>query len=422
MDSPDGLIERRILDVAIERMADEPVILLEGPRSVGKSTALQAIARRLNGEIIDLDDIATRDVVLADPATMVGGHGLVCIDEYQRAPLVLDAIKAELNRSSRPGRFVLTGSARHESLPTTAQALTGRLHRLTVYPLAQTEIAGVPAGLLSGLFGAPASTIAGDASTTTREDYTNRIVRGGFPLALTRASAASRHRWFDDYVRLTLERDVRELSRVRQARALPSVLERLAGQTAQILNISSVAERTGLDVNTARDYIRLLQAVFLVQLLPAWGKTLTSRSASTPKVHVLDSGVAARLLRLTPEKLARRDATALTEFGHLLKTFVVGELLKEASWLDGINGAGHWRTYDGAEVDLVVERDDGAVVAFEVKAAARASLEDFRALKKLRDTVGDAFVAGVVLYTGVRGYTYDDRLHVLPVDRLWTAR
>ena len=422
MDSPDGLIERRILDVAIERMADEPVILLEGPRSVGKSTALQAIARRLNGEIIDLDDIATRDVVLADPATMVGGHGLVCIDEYQRAPLVLDAIKAELNRSSRPGRFVLTGSARHESLPTTAQALTGRLHRLTVYPLAQTEIAGVPAGLLSGLFGAPASTIAGDASTTTREDYTNRIVRGGFPLALTRASAASRHRWFDDYVRLTLERDVRELSRVRQARALPSVLERLAGQTAQILNISSVAERTGLDVNTARDYIRLLQAVFLVQLLPAWGKTLTSRSASTPKVHVLDSGVAARLLRLTPEKLARRDATALTEFGHLLKTFVVGELLKEASWLDGINGAGHWRTYDGAEVDLVVERDDGAVVAFEVKAAARASAEDFRALKQLRDTVGDAFVAGVVLYTGVRGYTYDDRLHVLPVDRLWTAR
>ena len=422
MDSPDGLIERRILDVAIERMADEPVILLEGPRSVGKSTALQAIARRLNGEIIDLDDIATRDVVLADPATMVGGHGLVCIDEYQRAPLVLDAIKAELNRSSRPGRFVLTGSARHESLPTTAQALTGRLHRLTVYPLAQTEIAGVPAGLLSGLFGAPASTIAGDASTTTREDYTNRIVRGGFPLALTRASAASRHRWFDDYVRLTLERDVRELSRVRQARALPSVLERLAGQTAQILNISSVAERTGLDVNTARDYIRLLQAVFLVQLLPAWGKTLTSRSASTPKVHVLDSGVAARLLRLTPEKLARRDATSLTEFGHLLETFVVGELLKEASWLDGINGAGHWRTYDGAEVDLVVERDDGAVVAFEVKAAARASAEDFRALKKLRDTVGDAFVAGVVLYTGVRGYTYDDRLHVLPVDRLWTAR
>jgi len=422
MDSPDGLIERRILDVAIERMADEPVILLEGPRSVGKSTALQAIARRLNGEIIDLDDIATRDVVLADPATMVGGHGLVCIDEYQRAPLVLDAIKAELNRSSRPGRFVLTGSARHESLPTTAQALTGRLHRLTVYPLAQTEIAGVPAGLLSGLFGAPASTIAGDASTTTREDYTNRIVRGGFPLALTRASAASRHRWFDDYVRLTLERDVRELSRVRQARALPSVLERLAGQTAQILNISSVAERTGLDVNTARDYIRLLQAVFLVQLLPAWGKTLTSRSASTPKVHVLDSGVAARLLRLTPEKLARRDATSLTEFGHLLETFVVGELLKEASWLDGINGAGHWRTYDGAEVDLVVERDDGAVVAFEVKAAARASAEDFRALKQLRDTVGDAFVAGVVLYTGERGYTYDDRLHVLPVDRLWTAR
>ena len=261
----------------------------------------------------------------------------------------------------------------------------------------------------------------GAPSTTAREEYTERIARGGFPLALARSSAPSRHRWFDDYVRLTLERDVRELSKVRQARALPLLLDRLAGQTAQVLNVSRAAESAGMDANTARGYIRLLQAVFLIHELPAWGKTMTSRSSSAPKVHVLDSGVATRLLRLTPEKLARRDPASLTEFGHLLETFVVGELMKDASWMDGITGLGHWRTYEGHEVDLVVERDDGAVIGFEVKAATRVAGNDFRGLRKLRDTVGEAFVAGVVLYTGARGYNYEDRLHALPIDRLWTA-
>ena len=353
---------------------------------------------------------------------MVGGPGPVCIDEYQRAPIVLDAIKAELNRSARPGRYILTGSARHQSLPTAAQALTGRLHRMAVLPFAQAEVDGTNAALLSRLFDDITTEVTEQRpSTTSREEYTERIVRGGFPLALARTTPAARHRWFDDYVRLTLERDVRDLSRVRQAHALPSVLQHLAGQTAQVLNISAVAHRTDLEVNTARDYVRLLEAVFLLHLLPAWGKTLTARTSSSPKVHILDSGVAARLLRLTPDKLTRRDATSLTELGHLLETFAVGELLKEVSWMDGIAGTGHWRTYDGDEVDLVIERDDGAVIAFEIKAAARAPGQAFKGLRKLRDAVGDAFLAGIVLYTGQRAYTYQDRLHVLPIDRLWTT-
>ena len=291
---------RQVLGVALDRMRDEPVVLLEGPRSVGKSTLLQAIVRRTNGRVIDLDDVATQEAVATDPATMVGGAGPICIDEYQRAPIVLDAIKAELNRSSGPGRYVLTGSARHQSLPTAAQALTGRLHRMAVLPFAQSEVDGVSTNLLSRLFdGSTTDVTGGRPSTTSREEYTERVVRGGFPLALARTSPAARHRWFDDYVRLTLERDVRDLSRVRQAHALPSVLQHLAGQTAQVLNISAIAQKTNLEINTARDYIRLLEAVFLLHLLPAWGKTLTSRTSSSPKVHVLDSGVAARLLRLT---------------------------------------------------------------------------------------------------------------------------
>jgi predicted AAA+ superfamily ATPase len=417
-----GLVARRLASVVETRMADEPVILLQGPRAVGKSTLLRELAEDVGAEVIDLDDLAVRDAVARDPGLFVGGERPVFIDEYQRAPIVLDAIKAELNRDSRPGRFVLTGSARHESLPTVAQALTGRLHRLPVYPLSQGEIGQVHERLIEDLF-ADATAAVRDAapSRTTRADYIARVVAGGFPLALARGNVTSRNRWFDDYVRLSLERDVQELSKIRQAAALPRFLERLAGQTAQLLNVNKAATSVQLDDGTARSYLRLLDAVFLLYLLPAWGASLSARSTKSPKLHLLDSGVAARLLRLGEEKLAARSAVALTEFGHLLETFVVTELLKQVSWTDWVASVGHWRTTAGdEEVDLVIERDDGMIVAFEIKASGRIPGPDLVPLRKLRDAVGDQFVAGVAFYLGTRSYTYEDRIHVMPVDRIWT--
>jgi predicted AAA+ superfamily ATPase len=416
-----GIVTRRVLPLALERMVDDPVVLLEGPRSVGKSTLLLAIAAERGARMIDLDDVATCDAVAADPATFVAGDRTVCIDEYQKAPVVLDAIKAELNRGSRPGRFVLTGSTRHDALPAAAQALTGRLSRLPIYPLSQGEIVGVQEDFLGRLLGDPEGVVrALPESTTTRDEYIERIVAGGFPLALSASTPAARNRWVDNYVALTLERDVRELSRVRQGHLLSSLLGRLAGQTAQVLNIDKAARDVGLDKAATDNYVSLLEKVFLVRRLPAWGKTLTSRSSSSPKLHVLDSGVAARLLLLTPRKLAQLDPTVLTELGHLLESFVVGELLKQASWLDDAAGSGHWRTYDGDEVDLVIERDDGALVAFEVKAGGRVQGKDLAPLRKLRNGVGKPFLAGVALYLGQRSYTFEERLHVMPVDRIWT--
>ena len=372
--------------------------------------------------MLDLDDPATRDAVARDAALFLAGSSTVCIDEYQKAPIVLDAIKAELNQDGRPGRFVLTGSTRHDALPAAAQSLTGRLSRLTVYPLSQGEIAETDEHLLETLFADAAGAVATvPTSTTTPEHYISRAVVGGFPIALARSNSSARNRWFDEYIALTLERDVRELSNIRQGSLLPLFLQRLAGQTAQVLNIDRAARDAGLDHSTAESYTRLLEAVFLIHRLPAWGKTLSSRAAATPKVHVLDTGVAARLLRLTPEELARRDPTALTELGHLLETFVVAELLKQASWMDGIAGTGHWRTRDGDEVDLVIERDDGAILAFEVKTSGRVPGDDLKALRKVRTATGEAFLAGIAFYTGTRSYNSEDRLYALPIDRLWSG-
>jgi predicted AAA+ superfamily ATPase len=414
------VVERRLRSVIHRRMATEPVIILQGARAVGKSTLLAALATDTFREIVDLDDLPTRDAVRADPNLFVRGDPPVFIDEFQHVPDVLDAIKAELNRDSRPGRFVITGSTRYGTLPAAAQALTGRAHVLEIRPLSQGEIGEVREDFAEVLLRHPAS-LVGAPTTELRSGYVRRTVVGGFPMPLRRERAADRARWFDDYVQLVLERDVLELTKVRQRQQLPRLLRQLASQTGQVLNIASAASALRMDKSTAENYAKLLEAVFLVQQLPAWGTTLGSRVGAAPKVHMVDPGLAARLLRLTESKLAAASASALTEFGHLLETFVVGEMCKQLDRLDSPTIRGHWRTNDGDEIDLVVERDDGRVVALEVKAGSRVRSEDLSGLLKLRRRLGDQFLGGVVLYTGTRSYSNESDIHVVPVERLWRS-
>ncbi|MYH55350.1 MAG: ATP-binding protein [Acidimicrobiia bacterium] len=417
-----GLVPRRLEEVAISRMAEAPVILLQGPRTVGKSTLLRVLSGRLGGRVIDLDDPTTRDAVRDDPGLFVSGQSTVFIDEYQHVPFLLDSIKAELNRDGSPGRFVLAGSTRFDALPVASQSLTGRLHRVEILPLSQGEIRGGQESLLESLFDDPEGTVSSDISFTTRAGYAELIAKGGLPLALVRAEAA-RARWFDDYIALSLERDLQEVGRVRQPSALEPLLRRLASQTASLLNISRAGAAADLATSTASDYLRLFERAFLVRRLPAWGKTLRSSVVRSPKLHMLDSGIAARLLRLPPDKLASPDPTAMQQFGHLLETFVVGEVFKQASWMEHRPFVGHWRTHDGSKVDIVVEDGrDGSVVGIEVKAGTRIYPRERKGLRILRDALGDRFKAGVVLYTGAHCIRYSGKeagIIALPVDRLW---
>lgn len=419
LERSEGMRPRRLFDLALEFMEDDPVLLLEGPRSVGKSTLLRQIAEEVGGELVDLDAPEVRSVVESDPEVYVPPATRVCVDEYQKAPVILDAIKARLNRETIPGQYVLTGSARYDSLPAAAQILTGRLSVLPVYPLSQGEIEGRAERFLETLAEDPSRVIeAHPTSTSSRSQYTERMVAGGMPLAFTKSGEAARNRWFDNYIRLTLQRDVKELSNIQQNSHLEDLLLKLAGQTAQLLNITKAASDARLPKATAERYLKLLEAVFLVRRLPAWGKTLRARVNQLPKIHIPDSGIAARLLKLNPAKLGRRDPSAMVEFGHLLETFTVSELMKQASWLPGVVATGHWRTHDQDEVDLVIELEDGTVLAFEVKAGARITQQDVRGLRKLRNAVTGPF-RGVILYTGEKPYRLDEDLYAVPIDALW---
>jgi uncharacterized protein len=345
----------------------------------------------------------------------------VLIDEYQHVPELLDAIKAELNRDMRPGRYVLAGSTQYATLPQAGQALTGRVDIIPVLPLSQGEIDGVAERFVHRLLDDSGLTPSRPPSTTTRDDYARRATSGGMPVALRRPSGRSRSRWFSNYVNLVLERDVLELSRIRQREMLPRLLNQLAAQSGQVLNVAAAAQATGMEKSSAENYIKLLEAVFLVQRLPAWGTTLGSRVARQPKVHLVDSGVLAWLLNLTPAKIAEGDPAVLAEYGHLLETLAVGEILKQVSWWDAPVAAGHFRTGASDEVDLVLERDDGQVIAFEIKAGTRVHGEDLRGLRVLRNRLGDRLRHGIILYTGEHSYQHEEGVVVLPLDQLWTV-
>lgn len=413
------MFKRRLLEVIKARFAEEPVIILEGARAVGKSTILQAISKELDVPIIDLDDLATRRAVSNDPSHFVEGSEPVLIDEYQKVPEILDAIKAELNKATYAGRYLLTGSVRSEKLPRGTQALTGRVHHLVVPPLMQCEIEGSKIDLLGTILMDPEGLIVKTRSKTDRLNYANRVTTGGFPIVLNSKSLGQRNRWLKDYINKTLSQDVQEISKIQQKELLPRLLTLLASQNAQVLNTAKISREIELNAITADQYIKLLESLFIAQRIPAWGKRLNSRSIQKPKIQLLDSGLLSFLTKLTPEKIVGKSAVVATEFGHAFESFVTNEFLRLAQLRDDFIAPGHWRTHDSDEVDLVLEFQTGAIVGIEVKSSKTLSDSDFRGLRKLKEYVGSDFHCGVLIYQGEFSYRNVDGNIVLPADRLW---
>ena len=242
-----------------------------------------------------------------------------------------------------------------------------------------------------------------------------KVAAGGFPAALARKQPPRRAAWYRDYIDTIVQRDVRDMTRIASLDILPRLLAMTAGQTARLINVSDLAGPFQVSRPTIRDYVTLLQRVFLVDELPPWHRNRLSRLVKTPKLHVTDSGLAAALLGL--------DADALwadkTTFGQLLETFVYQELRRLASGETQDVRFHHYRDRDGYEVDIVLERGAGDVVGIEVKAGATVTAADFRGLRKLQEAAGDRFMAGAVLYDGETSARFGDGLFALPISSLW---
>lgn len=397
-----------------EALADTPVVVVAGPRQAGKSTLAEHVVAGRGGTWLSLDDAASLDAARTDPVGFVAGRtGLVGIDEAQRAPELLLAVKAQVDRDRRPARFLLTGSTRLLGAPGLADSLAGRMEALTLWPFTQAELigGGASSGLIDAAFDGDLGALRPEPGG--RSDVMDRAVRGGYLPALER-SERRRTAWYDSYVSGVIDREVRAVTDATYLRELPRLLRLAASRTSGELNVADVSRDLGLSRATTDAYLAHLEAVFLVHTVPAWSTNLTSRVVRRPKIGLTDTGLAARLLG----GRVRSDPHIA---GRLIETFVTNELRAQAEWSLTRPQLFHYRDRDGGEVDLVLESGDGRVVGVEIKAGATVRADDLRGLRLLEQRLGAEFAAGIVLCTGLDVVHLGGRLWTLPISALWAT-
>lgn len=397
----------------LEALGDSPVVLVHGPRQSGKTTLARTAAEPLGYRYFTFDDEVARAAAEGDPAGFVAElPGRVILDEVQRVPSLFSAIKSAVDRDRTAGRFILTGSANVLLVPRLSDSLAGRMEILRLHPLAQCEIEERRPRFLDTLLSASFKT---RTSERLGSRLAARVVGGGYPAALARSSERRRARWYLDYVEALVQRDVRDLARISSLDAMPRLLSLAAGQTSRLINVAEMAAPFELSRPTIRDYVTLLERVFLLETLQPWHSNRISRLVKTAKLHLGDTGLACALLAVDAEAL-RADGPL---YGQMLETFVFQELRRQASWRDEGLQFFHFRDKDGAEVDIVIERGARAVAGVEVKAAATVNQADLRGLRKLKEATGKRFVAGVVLYDGETMASLGDGMFAVPIGALW---
>lgn len=396
-----------------QALAESPVVLIHGPRQCGKTTLAQTVGDALGYAYFSFDDAVTLAAATSDPIGFVGDlPERAILDEVQRAPSLFTALKRAVDRDRRPGRFLLTGSANVLLLPTLADSLAGRMEILRLHPLAQSEMARVEPTFVDSIFGRG---FKARPYERLGKELIRRIVAGGYPAALARKTPRRRATWYRDYIETLVQRDVRDLARIASLDALPRLLTLAAGQTARLLNVSDLAAPFQVSRPTIREYVTLLERIFLLEELPPWHSNRLSRLIKTPKLHLTDTGVACALLGLDEAALSDDRGT----LGQLVETFVLQEIRRQASWRDDDLRFHHLRDKDGVEVDLVIEQGGRTLAAVEVKASATVTAADFRGIRRLRDAVGKRFACGVVLYDGEASVGFGDGLFAVPIRALW---
>jgi uncharacterized protein len=407
------LLARGAAEVIRAALTDTPVVVLNGPRQVGKTTLTRQLAYPGTVDFVTLDDETNRLAAQHDPRSFVQRPAdTFVIDEAQLEPALFRAIKAEVDRDRRPGRFLLTGSSRLLSAPDMAASLVGRVETIDLWPFSQGELAGVADQFVDRLFDDPVDLIRN--RSTDRSDIVDRILTGGYP-EIVRRQPARRRSWFDGYLTTITRSVIRDLSAIERLAEIPRLLQLCAARTGTELNVSALAGEFGFPTRTVDGYLALLTQSFLVDRIPAWSTNLSRKVIRRPKLILTDTGLAAHLMGVNQSTAARIGGP----LGQLMETFVANELRKQVTWSQSRPTLWHFRDRDGSEVDLVLEHPDGRVAGIEVKATSSPSGDDLRGLRFLADRLGDRFHFGALLHTAPEATRFASNLAALPVSALW---
>ncbi|SDN36274.1 hypothetical protein SAMN05216355_102101 [Actinomyces ruminicola] len=412
------LLPRHVQGRVEELLGVFPVVELVGARQVGKSTLAAMIAGESvrSTRIVTLDDAETRTAATEDPRGFLRlePEGLLIIDEFQRVPGLGLALKAEIDADRSPGRYLLTGSVTTSRVQPAADSLAGRVVGTRIFGFSQGEIAGKEDDFVVAVL---RGALNGDyRSELERGDYVDLLAAGSMPEA-HRLPQRFQADWLESYVSRLLGRDLRDLSRLSDPQRLRSLLVGLAATQGTETVVTRIGNEINLSASTTTSYLELLRALYLVDRLPPWTPNLLKREVGRSKYFLTDSALAIWLTRTRPDTL--KDLVRGSALGGLLEAFVAAELMRQRTWSAERFTLSHYRSPEGREIDLILELDDGGVIAVEVKAAASVSAADTKHLRWLHERIGDRLVAGIVLTTDDRARSLGGPLWALPVSALW---
>jgi predicted AAA+ superfamily ATPase len=401
--------KKRIIDA----LSDTPVVTILGPRQTGKTTLAKQLQQK-DTAYITLDDTTLCGAAKLDPIGFIRSLNARCIviDEVQRAPELLLAIKQQIDEVRKPGQYLLTGSANALMLPQLSDSLAGRMETINLLPLSGCEIAGVPSTFLDKV-------LSGNVPTTkltrVRNDLMQKILSGGFPEPFSRKRQNRRTVWFQQYIKNIIQKDLKDLGKIEHIQVMPKLVRLLANQSGQLINYTEIGNKLGIARQTVTHYVQLLEQLYLFESLPAWHANEGKRLVKTPKIHIVDTGLLCALRRIREENIANNPQA----FGHLLENYVVNEIKRISTWHDEPLEFSHYRDKDQMEVDLILETHSGTTIAIEIKAAATLVNTDFNGLRKVRNLVGKEFLMGIILYDGDHSIQHEDKLYSVPIGCLW---
>lgn len=395
----------------VEAMKDTPVVLVAGPRQAGKTTLVSHMSNQ-EMQYLTLDDELTLLSAQEDPTGLIRSLDRAIVDEIQRAPQLLLAIKKSVDEDRRQGRFLITGSANLMALPTIADSLAGRMETLKLLPLSQGEIHQNSANWIDSVF---ADNIPAILNPIIGKELVETVLQGGYPEAISRTTSRRRTTWYRQYVDAIIQRDVRDIANIENLDQLPRFLSALVHVAGQMCNYSQLGAKVGLDHKTAAKYMGIFEKMYLIKRVNVWSSNHLKRMVKTPKLQFIDSGLLSSLATITPELITQNR----TKFGPILESFIFGELLKLTTVSDDDYRILYYRDHDRYEVDFIIENRAGQLVGVELKAAATATQNDLRGLKRFKSVAKDQFKLGVILYDGTDTLPLGDGLWAVPISTLW---
>ena len=394
-------------------MKTRRVLLLNGARQCGKTTLARQLAIK-DALYRTLDDLALRQLAENDPHGFVKHtHRMLIIDEIQRVPTLLSAIKMVVDENTRPGQYLLTGSANIQSLPSVQESLAGRIRKIRLRPLSQGEILHAHPSFLENAFKLAFS--KKNKSKYDRKEMLHIALRGGFPEAI-KLGMNDRQQWHNDYITALLERDLSDIARITHHNAMQELVHTLAAWSGKLMDISSISSGLAIRRPTIESYINALESLYLVERVYPWTHTDYERVGKQTKLYMLDSGLMAAILHW---QMAQVELDS-DRSGKLIETFIFNELAAQIDTHEGKYKLFHYRDREQREIDFLIEREDQALLGIEIKAGSSISTSDFKHLKWFKDNIAKKrLFIGIVLYSGEYAGSMGSNLWAIPFDAVW---